>query len=401
MDGGRRVWRALTVAGSVGSVALTAHTVARLRALRVPPLAPPQVTERVSVLLPVSDDTSQVGDCLTAILDQIAVPDLEILVLDDGSNDGTADVVRAAAGDDPRVRLLTATPPPPGWLNRPHACAQLAATATGSILVFIDATVRLAPQAIAASVAVLRDTGLDLVSPHPRQVTESLPERLVQPLLQWSWLTTLPLHRSERLPWPSLSATNGQLLVMDAETYRRCGGHTASRDTVLDDRELLRAVKRSGGRGGVVDGTGLAVCRLYTDWPSLRAGCTKSLWAAFGSPSRAAAVGSALCVLYVVPPLAALGGSSTGLVGYLAAVAGRYLVAERTGGRSIPDAFFHPASVLTLVWLTAASWRARRLGALAGRGRRLCLGPASGATVVGWITMTTSRRVNKALRACR
>lgn len=367
----RRAWRALTLAGSLGSVALTAHTVVNLRSLRIPAVDPPPTTERISVLLPVRDEADQVGDCLAAVLDQIAVPDLEILVLDDGSADGTADAVRTAAGDDPRVRLLTGRPLPTGWLGKPHACAQLAEAATGSVLVFVDADVRLAPQAVAASVAVLRDAGLDLVSPYPRQVAESLSERLVQPLLQWSWLTTLPLRHAERSRRPSLSAANGQLLVVDATAYRRCGGHTAVRDQVLDDIELLKAVKRAGGSGGVVDGTGLAVCRMYTDWPSLRAGYTKSLWAAFRSPAGAAAAGSALCVLYVVPPLAALGGSGVGLAGYGAAVAGRYVIAERTGGRSVPDALFHPASVLTALWLTGASWRGRRRGDLRWKGRPL------------------------------
>jgi hypothetical protein len=368
---GRRVWRALTVVGSLGSVALTAHTVANLRSLRVPPVDPPPAGERVSVLLPVRNEAAQVGEALAAVLDQIAVDDLEILVLDDGSTDGTADAVRAAAGDDPRVRLITGAPPPPGWLGKPYACAQLAAAATGSVLVFVDADVRLAPQAVAASVALLRGARLDLVSPYPRQVAESMAERLVQPLLQWSWLTTLPLRVAERSRRPSLAAANGQLLVIDAEAYRRSGGHDGVRDKVLDDIELLRAVKRGGGSGGVVDGTGLAVCRMYSDWPSLRDGYTKSLWAAFGSPTGAALTTSALCVLYVVPPVAALAGSGVGLAGYLAAVTGRYVVAERTGGRSLPDALFHPASVLTFAWLTAASWRGRRRGSLTWKGRRL------------------------------
>jgi hypothetical protein len=366
---GGRVWKALTLAGSVGSVALTAHTLVNLRTLRVPPLEPPTITERVSVLLPVRDEANQIADCLAGVLDQIAVPDLEIIVLDDGSVDGTADLARAAAGGDPRVRVLTGTMPPPGWLGKPHACAQLAAAATGSVLVFVDADVRLAPQAIAASVALLREAGLDLVSPYPRQVAETMAERLVQPLLQWSWLTTLPLRQAENSPRPSLAAANGQLLLVDAQTYRRAGGHNAVHDKVLDDVELLRAVKRAGGCGGVADGTGLAVCRMYSDWPSVREGYTKSLWAAFGSPAGAAAVSSALCLVYVLPPVAALRGSRAGLVGYLAAVAGRYVVAERTGGRSVPDALFHPASVLTFTWLTAASWRGRRRGGLTWKGR--------------------------------
>ncbi len=149
---------------------------------------------------------------------------------------------------------------------------------------------------------------------------ESAAERLVQPLLQWSWLTTLPLRLAERSPRASLAAANGQFLVVDAQAYRSSGGHSAGsvRGAVLDDMALLRAVKASGGKGGVVDGTRLAVCRMYGDWAELRDGYTKSLWSAFGSKAGAGAVVAGLGMIYVVPPVAALTGSLTGLSGYLA-----------------------------------------------------------------------------------
>ncbi|MEL4486205.1 hypothetical protein AAEH76_21930, partial [Shewanella algae] len=80
---------------------------------------------------------------------------------------------------------------------------------------------------------------------------------------------------------------NGQLLAVDASTYHRAGGHEAVRDQVLDDVALLRALKRVGGRGVVVDGTEVATCRMYDDGASLVEGYTKSLWSAFGSPAGA------------------------------------------------------------------------------------------------------------------
>jgi len=370
---GAAAWRALTWAGSLGSAALTAHTLVNLRALRIPPADPDETRERVSVLLPVRDEESRVGACLASLLDQIRVPDLEILVLDDGSRDATADVVRALAHRDPRVRLITGAPLPAGWLGKPHACQQLADAATGSVLLFVDADVVLAPHAVAATTALMRSARLDLVCPYPRQIAETWSERLAQPLLQWSWLTTLPLRTAETSRRASLTAANGQLMAVDVGAYRRAGGHAAVRDRVLDDVALARAVKAVGGRGGVSDGTHLATCRMYEDWPQLRAGYTKSLWSAFGSPAGAAAVIAGLGVLYVVPPLAALRGSVVGLAGYGAAVAGRYLVAERTGGRSVPDALAHPASIALLGWLTAASWRGRSRGGLQWKGRDLPL----------------------------
>jgi hypothetical protein len=366
-----RLGQRAVAAGSLGAAFATAHTAWNLRQLRVPPLTPAEVTEPVSVLLPVRDEAHQVEACLRSLLAATGLASLEILVLDDGSSDGTDEVVRRVAGGDPRLRLLAGARPPAGWLGKPFACHQLAAAATGNIYVFVDADVVLEPDAVVRTVALLRGAGLDLVCPYPRQVASSVAERLVQPLLQWSWLTFLPLRLAERSARPSLAAANGQLLAVDAAAYRRAGGHAAVRAEVLEDIALVRCLKAVGGRGGVADGTGLAHCRMYAEWPELRDGYSKSLWAAFGSPAGAAGVLGVLGLLYVLPPAAALAGSRVGLAGYAAGVLGRVLTARRTGGQAIPDALAHPASVLTLGWLTATSIRRAKAGTLAWKGRPL------------------------------
>jgi hypothetical protein len=240
----------LTRLGTGLAVAGAVHAAWNSRRLRVPPADPPPVAEPVALLLPVRDEAHRVEPCLRALLAQTGVRDLRILVLDDGSTDGTADVVRRVAGADPRVRLVEGQPLPAGWWGKPWACAQLAGEAAAddpAVLVFVDADVVLARHAVAASVALLRWAALDLVSPYPRQLAVTPAERLVQPLLQWSWLTTLPLRVAERSARPSLAAANGQLLVVDAEAYRRAGGHQAVRAEMLEDVALLRAVKAPAG----------------------------------------------------------------------------------------------------------------------------------------------------------
>jgi hypothetical protein len=260
-------------------------------------------------------------------------------------------------------------PPPAGWLGKPWACAQLAAAASGDVLVFVDADVRLAPGAVAAAVRLLEDTELDVVCPFPRQHAGSLGERLVQPLLQWSWLTFLPLRLAERSPRPSLTAACGQFLVIRRAALECAGGFAAVRGAVLDDLALVRAVKAAGGRGGVVDGTAEASCRMYAGWGELRAGYGKSLWAAFGSPARAAAALALLGLAYVLPPLAALRGSRAGAWGYAAGVTSRLIAARRTGGRAWPDALAHPLSIAAAGWLTAYSLAERRRGTLRWKDR--------------------------------
>ena len=162
----------------LGAVLATAHTAYNLRVLRVPPADPPIVAERVSVLVPARDEAARIEPCIRALLASEGVRDLEVLVLDDASTDGTADVVRRAAQGDPRLRVIDGSdqPLPSGWLGKTWACARLVETATGTVLLFVDADVVVAPRGVAATVALLRMSGLDLVSPYPRQLADGVPE---------------------------------------------------------------------------------------------------------------------------------------------------------------------------------------------------------------------------------
>ena len=338
------------------------------------------VTERVSVLIPMRDEAPRAAACVDAVVGQLGVPDLEVVVLDDGSSDGTGDVVQQvltrAARANCRLVSCPDVSPPEGWLGKPWASSRLVEESTGSVLVFIDADVVLAPDAVACAVSLLRELQVDLVSPYPRQLAAGVLPRLVQPLLQWSWLTTVPLRWSESSPRPSLAVANGQFLVVDRQAYLASGGFAAVRGEVLDDVALLRGVKASGGRGTVVDGTTLATCHMYETGSALVDGYTKSLWSAFGSPAGATAAMSVLAIAYLVPPAAALGARTTttrliGLGGYAAAIAGRALVARITGARVLPDVLGHPASIASLATLTALSWSRRRRGTLQWKGRML------------------------------
>jgi hypothetical protein len=356
-------------------LALTVHTIVNAALLRRPvaPSGRATTAGRIAVLLPLRDEAERVTPCLEALLGQRGVADLEIVVLDDGSTDGTADVVRAVAGD--KVRLLSGRPLPADWLGKPHACQQLAdAVPDAGVLVFVDADVTLAPDAIAAAVRLRRDLGVTLLCPYPKIVGAG---RLVQPLLQWSWLTFLPLRAMEHSPRPSLAAAGGQWLVVERAGYDRAGGHAAVRGDVLEDIGLARAVKRAGGRIALADGSRLATCRMYTSWAEVAGGYTKSLWASFGSPAGAAAVVVLLLLLYAVPPVAAsvlgLSGrvlpASVSLCAYGCGVAGRVVSARATGGRPWPDALAHPVSIVVFGWLVVRSFRLRREGRLTWRGR--------------------------------
>jgi hypothetical protein len=374
----RNLLRAFTIAGSLASAGIALHTIANLRHLRTIEPQPATITERVSVLLPVRNEARRVQPTLQSLLAQRGLTDVEFLILDDGSTDDTAAVVAAAVGSDARVRVIHGgdSPLPEGWLGKPWACHRLAQHADGSVLVFLDADVVLAPTAIASTIQTLRCNGLALISPYPRQLAQSLVERITQPIVVWSWIALLPLRAVETKPYPSLAAANGQFLCIDARAYAISGGHSSVAGFVVEDVEMLRSLKRHGFTGAPANGALIAECRMYDGARDVYTGYTKSLWTAFGSPTGAAATMGVLATTYILPAIAAVWSRDAtvrawGAGGYAMGVLSRDLVARRTGEHRWPDALTQPISIATLVFLTVESFRLRRLGRLSWRGRRI------------------------------
>jgi hypothetical protein len=374
----RSLARAIAGTGALTSAALTAHAAINMRLIRRPRDESVTIGERVSVLLPARNEAARITPTLRSLLAQEGLPDMEILILDDGSTDGTADVVRQVVGSDPRVKVIDGPDdlPPPGWLGKSWACHRLAQEATGDVLVFIDADVQLSSRAIASTVHQMRSGGLDLLSPYPRQVAITPAERITQPLVVWSWVTALPIRITERSHYPSMAAAVGQFLVVDSRAYRISGGHAAIADLILEDVGVLRALKRAGFQGAPADGSAVASCRMYTSWPEIYDGYTKSVWSAVQPSPVAYALVSVMTLAYVAPPVFAILGPGRaarawGVAGYASGVLGRYVVARRTGERVWPDVLAQPASVATFAGLILASLRRHRAGTITWRGRPL------------------------------
>ena len=374
----RRLATFVASAGALSAAALTAHTAHNLRTIRRPLDEPIVVRERVSILLPARDEAHRITATLQSLMAQEGLPDLEILILNDGSTDGTGDVIRQVVGSDPRVRIIEGPDdlPPMGWLGKSWACHRLAQEATGSVLVFVDADVHFRPWAVASTIQEMRHGDLELLSPYPRQIAVTAAERIVQPLVTWSWMTALPMRTTERSHYPSMAAAVGQFLVVDSRAYRISGGHRAAADMILEDVGVLRAVKRAGFRGAPADGSKISSCRMYDNWQEIYDGYTKSVWSIFTPTATAYGLVAVMALTYVAPPIFALVGPGRqariwGRVGYSAGVLSRYLVARQTGERAWPDALAQPVSVAVAASLLLASLRRHRAGTLTWRGRPL------------------------------
>ncbi|MCX6432959.1 MAG: glycosyltransferase family 2 protein [Actinobacteria bacterium] len=367
---------AAVLAGSAAACAIALHTAVNLRFLRTPSSDAPSLDESVTVLIPARDEEAHIETTVRSVLAQDGVPGLSVIVLDDGSTDGTAVILDRLAESDARLSVVHApdAPPPAGWLGKPWACMRLADQAVGSVLVFVDADVELR-----SVVTTMRQGGFTLVAPYPFQESQGWLERLVQPLVTWSWAALVPLRWAESSARPSLSAANGQFIAVDADAYRAIDGHGSVRADVIEDVALMRAMKSSGRHTATVDGSTIATCRMYDGANAVVDGYAKSLWSAFNGPIGSIAVNTLLVGIYVVPAVAAITARDSrtrriGLLGYAAGVASRTLVARRTGERALPDALLQPASIAAFTALNVISWQRHVRGSNTWKGRAVVAG---------------------------
>lgn len=361
---------------------------------------PAETHERVVVCIPARDEESTVPLLIGDLRAQAFTGELRVIVLDDNSNDGTLAAARRAADGDPRITVAPKDiTPAPGWTGKAAACAALADLVFQDsdpcdVIAFVDADVRLSPEAIAASVGALREHDAAMMCPWPTQTTGSLVEHLVQPLLSYSWMSTLAVPLANRSSRPSLAVACGQFLVFDAQAYRDIGGHSSVASSATEDLDIARSIRRNGQRTILISGAGFVSCRMYDNWTDLRAGYTRWLWSAFGGAAGTTITLTAVALMYLAPPAAAVLGSGRmrrlGLAGYLTAVVAR-LSAERSEStsrpvdwtntlRSVGVACAHPISTAIFMALAVDSRRRSARNELSWKGRTLNA-PANNAAV--------------------
>jgi hypothetical protein len=257
---------------------------------------------RVSILIPARDEEEAIGPCVEAAL-ATQDAEVEVIVLDDGSQDGTAAVVDQIARRDPRVRLESAPALPPGWCGKQHACFALSRLARHDLLLFIDADVRLRPGAVAAAVGAMRATDADLVSGFPRQETGSFLEKLLIPLIHFVLLCYLPMRRMRSSPSPAYAAGCGQFFLARRTTYEKIDGHSAIRQSLHDGLKLPRAFRKAGFRTDLFDASYLADCRMYQGSAATWRGLAKNATEGMASPAAIIPWTVLLLGGQVLPPL--------------------------------------------------------------------------------------------------
>lgn len=312
--------------------------------------------EDVGVLIPLRNEAENIEALVANLVDQQG--SFHFYLLDDNSEDRTAQLLATHTRSQSRFTVLSGKPLQSGWIGKTWALQQLFDASHEEILISIDADVRLAPNALSQAVATLTSTGLDFISPYPRQVALTVTERLIQPLLQWSWLTTVPLRLAEKSSRPSLAVANGQFFVIRRQALAKINGYSLIKNCVIDDVFLARELIKSGSHGTVINGSTLAQCRMYSSWEQLAAGYGKSLHKAFGSPFGAAFVIAFLFFSSIAPFLIGLAGNFYGWLGYFFITMTRLISAIKNRGRLL-EALLHPISIALLIFLILYSYAVR------------------------------------------
>jgi len=257
---------------------------------------------RVSVIIPARNEEANIARVVHSLAAQQGVR--EILVVNDHSQDRTAEILDGLKAKIPGLQVLETDTLPEGWTGKSYAAATGARAATGDWLLFTDADTQHQPGSLAFLLERAEREGVDLLSLSPGQTTRTVWENAVIPLI---YTQLARLYRFEDVSDPAspAAAANGQYVLIRREVYDRVGGHEAVRGAILEDVELARRVKSTGGRLLFLPGGAWVSTRMYASLAEMWHGWTKNLYLLYGrNVTRMLVTLAELWLLDLVPALA-------------------------------------------------------------------------------------------------
>lgn len=332
--------------------------------------SPGEQISRTSILVPARNEERSIRACIVSLCEQHDT-NFEVIVLNDGSTDRTAEILNDVQRQYPHLRIVQGKPLPDGWVGKSWACMQLSEYASGDELIFTDAdTVHDAE--MLSSVRALTSRGdIDAFSIIPHEELGTFAEHAVIPMVHVLYFCYVPNNLILQAKNVSISAANGQFFWFRRSTYDRIGGHRAVQNSMVEDVYLARTVKRAGFRLALVDGSKVVRCRMYTSARDVTDGFSKNLFPAtnYNLPLTVVFL-LHLLLLYVIPlPLLFTDSFLYASVALVAAASFRGLIAWRF---AMPfwHVFLQPVTALwafvigirSIVWAyspTGPRWKGR------------------------------------------
>jgi chlorobactene glucosyltransferase len=251
----------------------------------------------VAVIVPARNEAVTIARCVGGLLAQIYPPGkVSLLVVDDNSTDGTAEIVRRIAASNSALRLVEAGPLPAGWTGKCHACWRGTLAADAEWLCFVDADTSAEPALLRTAIDAALRRNLQMLSLEPFQELKGLLERLVLPVGFLALGATQDLAETNRSS-DAAAAVNGQFILIRSDSYHALGGHSAVRQSLTEDGALARRAKAQGINLAVLGAESLIRTRMYRDAAGLWQGLAKNVTETFGGPRRTAVIAAAGLVL--------------------------------------------------------------------------------------------------------
>lgn len=236
---------------------------------------------KVSAIVAARNEAHTIEAGISSLLAQDGV-EIEVIAIDDHSEDETLSILERLAAVDPRLLVLKAQRLPPGWVAKCYAVELGQGRAKGDWLLFTDADVVHGPHALANAVAAMERERLDHLAIQPRIEAGSLVEALVLPLFMV--LCQIRFLDPDAAQPDSKTGTGiGAFNLVRADSYRLRGTHARIRGSMLDDRALGRMMREDRGRGSVMRAVAQVRQRPYRSTRELYAGIKKSVIGTFGN----------------------------------------------------------------------------------------------------------------------
>lgn len=207
-----------------------------------PSAEPPDLSD-VTVLIPARNESQVISRTLSALMSQGR--NLSVIVIDDQSWDGTADIARRVPGLN--LRIVAGRPLPPGWSGKLWALEQGRQQVQTPLILLLDADIELAPGTLAALRAHLRDRQLQLASLMAHLGMITFWEKLLLPAFVYFFKLLYPFALANN-PRHTLAAAAGGCILIEVRALTELGGFAALHASLIDDCALAAKIKHAGGR---------------------------------------------------------------------------------------------------------------------------------------------------------
>jgi len=326
-------------------------------------------TDTVSILIPARDESDNILTLLQSIHEQ-DYSHYEVIILDDDSSDNTYQLCADFSEKHSKFKVIKGDDLPADWLGKNYACYQLAQQAKGDFFLFLDADEKVHNGLINSAIHRMYLRKLSLLSLFANQEMQTTGEKLVVPLMHYILLNLLPLQLVYLIKNPSVAAASGQFMLFDAENYRENQWHKQVKYKIVEDVEIMKAVKGSGYNGEALLANGMVSCRMYKNYSEAINGFGKNFLAAFNYN----VIGFLIYILLVISgPMLVIMTFDFQLIFFMIGliILSRIMISLSSMQNAFYNVFLHPVQMfsLTLIAFTAIQkhltkttiWKGRKI----------------------------------------